>query len=91
MISHCANPECGVPLRRLRNGRLFQFEVSARELTETPSAEKQLKERQVKTARYVSHFWLCGKCSQHFTLAFDQKSGVTVLPLYAAKSVVSAR
>jgi hypothetical protein len=27
MISHCANPDCGVPFHHLRGGRLFRFEV----------------------------------------------------------------
>jgi hypothetical protein len=90
MISHCANPACGVPLRRLQNGRLFQFEMKANEVNEG-HAKAGTRHTHTKNSRYVSHFWLCGKCSPHFTLAFDQKSGVSVVPLYVAKSVSSSR
>ena len=29
MVGRCANPECGIPFRYYRDGKLFRFEVSA--------------------------------------------------------------
>jgi hypothetical protein len=85
MISHCANPDCGVPLRRLRDGRLFQFEI-----TSPDNGESQSKlGNRGKSSRRVAHFWLCGKCSPSFTLVVDPKRGVAVVPLYSAKSASS--
>jgi len=85
MVSHCANPACGVPLRRLRNGRLFHFEMKAKEVKEKHS------NHQAKNSHSVLHFWLCGKCSPKFTLNFDPANGVKIVPLYVARSVGSAR
>ena len=72
MVSHCANPACSVPLRYLRDGRLFQFEVRS-----IPTDGTQ----QAKTPRQVSRFWLCGQCATNLTLAFDQLKGVKTIPL----------
>jgi len=27
------------------------------------------------------HFWLCGPCSDHFTLRFDEEQGMLTVPL----------
>jgi hypothetical protein len=77
VISNCANPACAVPLLRLRDGRLFQFEVKS---TPTSASEDEHKPAP-KVMRQVAHFWLCGECSSHLTLSFDQLRGVTVSPL----------
>jgi hypothetical protein len=68
MVTKCANPDCSIPLRYLRDGRLFQFEVRS------PAPSRKL-------SRQVAHFWLCGSCSSTLTLAFDATSGVRVVPL----------
>ncbi|MBV8049992.1 MAG: hypothetical protein JOZ80_02310 [Acidobacteriaceae bacterium] len=68
MVTHCANPACAVPLRYLRDGRLFQFEVRSR-----------IQPR--KLSRQVAHFWLCGMCSGTMTLTFDPAMGVQVIPM----------
>lgn len=60
MISNCANPECSVPLRYLRHGRIFRFDIPLH-----PFANKS------NSLRKVSHFWLCGRCCQHLTLVLD--------------------
>jgi hypothetical protein len=82
MIKECANPACSVPLRYLRDGRLFQFEVRSRS-----SARK--------VCRQVAHFWLCGQCSRALTLVFDPLSGVQVVPTIPLQTLpilqVSAR
>jgi hypothetical protein len=73
MTSHCANPDCAVPLRLLRDGRLYQFEVR-------PQAPKE----PANSSRSLSHFWLCGECSSKLTLVFDQLKAVVVKPSAAA-------
>ena len=76
MTSHCANPDCAVPLRLLRDGRLYQFAVK-------PQASAQ-EMAQTNSSRSVSHFWLCGECSSKLTLVFDQLAAVVVKPCIAA-------
>ena len=76
MTSHCANPDCAVPLRLLRDGRLYQFEVR-------PQAA-DVAIASAKPSRSLSHFWLCGECSSKLTLVFDQFKAVVVKPNVAA-------
>lgn len=76
MTSHCANPDCAVPLRLLRDGRLYQFEVR-------PQAQRE-RVASAKPSRNLSHFWLCGECSSKLTLVFDQLKAVVVKPNIAA-------
>ncbi|HVO64104.1 MAG TPA: hypothetical protein VMT53_24505 [Terriglobales bacterium] len=78
MVSNCANPNCGIPLRYLRDGRLYQFEVRALSNSGgTESAEAAPKKR----PRQVWHYWLCGDCSSTMTLQFDQLRGLKITPL----------
>jgi len=77
MTSHCANPDCAVPLRFLQDGRLFQFEVRPQPPTHELTAS-------AKGSRRVSHFWLCGECCSKLTLVFDQLKAVVVKPSVAA-------
>jgi len=42
MLPQCANPSCCTPLRYLRDGRLFQFEVRAASLTNPAEENQQL-------------------------------------------------
>ena len=80
MISNCANPDCGIPLRYLRDGRLFQFEVKT---APARAAEPGMVQPGAKKiSRGVWHFWLCGHCSSSMTLEFDQFKGVTLRPLH---------
>jgi len=77
MITQCANPACAVPLRYLRGGRIFQFEVRSR---------RQGR----KLSRQVAHFWLCGRCSSMMTLAFDPATGVQVVPMIPLSMIEAA-
>lgn len=74
MVTKCANPACSVPLRYLRDGRLFQFEVRSR-------AQAR------KLSRQVAHFWLCGSCSSTMTLEFDATGGVRVISLVSLSAL----
>jgi hypothetical protein len=76
MTSHCANPDCAVPLRLLKDGRLYQFAVRP----QAPAQELASS----GPSRSVSHFWLCGECSSKLTLVFDQLKAVVVKPSVAA-------
>ena len=76
MVSNCANPNCGTPLRYLRDGRLYQFEVRA--VSKADSQDSPPKRRPL---RQVWHYWLCGACSSSMTLQFDQLRGLKIMPL----------
>ena len=81
MVSNCANPACATPLRYLRDGRLFQFEIKSVAASEAlPEVQPSAK----KVSRGVWHFWLCGHCSSNLTLEFDQLKGVTLKPLHSS-------
>jgi hypothetical protein len=87
VASQCANPDCRAPLRYLRDGRLFQFEVRA---VDRPGLERLGQSPQkVSRQRQVSHFWLCGQCSLAMTLIFDNVRGVIVIPLQSANESVT--
>jgi len=78
VVSHCANPSCATPLRYLREGRLFQFEVkSLNHLADSPEGEVNGPKR---PSRQVWHYWLCGHCSSDMTLQFDQVQGLKLTP-----------
>ena len=72
MVSHCANPACGVPLQYLREGRLYQFDVRCTNGRALLRNEAQPG----KTTRHISHYWLCGRCANMLTLEFDPAEGV---------------
>ena len=78
MAWHCANPACSLPLHRLKDGRLFRFEIRSSEGIDSPDVHHSHK-----VTREISHFWLCGECSSKLTLVFDQAKGVTVVSLAA--------
>ncbi len=69
MLSKCANPACETTLHYLRDGKVFQVEMS-----------RPVPIDQRKPLRRVEHFWLCGPCSETQTLTFDQEYGVRVQP-----------
>ena len=80
MTSHCANPDCALPLRYLRDGRIFQFEVR-------PGYSRLPDDKPISVServRRISHFWLCGRCAGTLTLAFDALKGVVIRPRTAA-------
>ncbi len=74
MVSKCANPDCPAVFRYLREGRLFNFEVTK----SNPSRVVG-----VHAARIYEHFWLCPSCSVNMTLVKDNGS-VAVRPLAKA-------
>jgi hypothetical protein len=79
MVSNCANPACATPLRYLRDGRLFQFEIKAVAVPGANGDEAAARKR--KTSRQVWHYWLCGRCAASVTLKFDGQHGLRLIPL----------
>ncbi len=74
MLSKCANPACSTPFQYLREGKLYQIELS-------PTEEGGLHLVRRRPGRKVEHFWLCGPCSARMTLAYQRGKGVITLPL----------
>lgn len=77
MVSKCANPKCSAVFRYLREGRLFNFELSV----------KDAHSNGRPAIRRPEYYWLCSKCALTFTVAADNGS-VYVRPL--AKAVAKA-
>ena len=65
MFSACANPDCKKEFD-YREGRLFRFH-KAHPAGEVPP-----------NAHSVQHFWLCEKCSEEYTLAYEGVRGVVI-------------
>jgi hypothetical protein len=73
MLSKCANPSCSTPLIYLREGKIFAMDSVVKAANVTgPSL--------VKAADRVEHFWLCGPCSEHLTVAYHPECGLEVKP-----------
>ena len=68
MVDTCANPRCARPLKYLRDGRIYIFEMGS------PQADPGSKR-----LRHLEHFWLCGTCSQTLILVQD-RTEVRVAP-----------
>ena len=77
MISRCANPACGVPFHYLRHGCLYRFDIKspAFPCNDVPNAICSLK-----PSRAVVFFWLCERCSASYSLRFDSRTGVALVP-----------
>jgi hypothetical protein len=65
MLSVCANPDCGI-LFDYREGRFFRFHKD-HALGENPP-----------NTHCVQHYWLCGKCSELYTLGYVKNRGVVM-------------
>jgi len=93
MITKCFNPRCGMPLRYLRHGRIFRFDLPS------VSFEAVGLTQRARIIRKVSHFWLCGHCCQTMTLVSDSVLDVRVqqlnlhaepLPIHAQLNAIAA-
>jgi hypothetical protein len=69
MLSKCANPQCSTTLHYLREGKVFKME---------PVVIPKDGETARKPMKSVEHFWLCGPCSESWTLLYDRESGIRV-------------
>ena len=70
MVSKCANPGCVATFHYMHQGKLFVVEEHrADDAVGFGSAPQR--------SRY---FWLCSRCSETLTLAYDEQSGLRVVP-----------
>ncbi len=86
MLSCCANPQCGRPFLRLREGKLFLVETER--VGNGDGDVSSATNRSRKQQRAVEHFWLCDVCAARWTLSYKQGQGVTLIPL--RRAVLSA-
>lgn len=77
MISQCANPACDVPFHYLRGGRLYRFDIKSPSLpcNDVPNAICSLK-----PSHATVFFWLCEECSRNYSLRFNHRDGITLVP-----------
>jgi hypothetical protein len=80
MLSKCANPDCTASFHYLRDGKLFQIDVSNGNATE--AQPRLVSDR--KPQHRIEYFWLCARCSATMTLAVHPDKGVVAIPLPAA-------
>jgi hypothetical protein len=68
----CANPACPTAFHWLAGGRFFRFrpeEASSNQPKDSPTGHQGVK-----------HYWLCERCSDLFTLVYEQEEGVVLKP-----------
>ena len=71
----CANPACAAAFHWLAGGRFFRFRPGSLELT-----SKDQTAEAAEAAPMAKHYWLCDRCSQTYTLHYDEERGVLVQP-----------
>ncbi|HKF21663.1 MAG TPA: hypothetical protein VKE93_08845 [Candidatus Angelobacter sp.] len=72
MLAKCANPSCSTPFVYLRDGKIFLTQHIA------DSGSHTLQPAAPGTSR-LEYFWLCGPCSEDFTLVYDSAQGVQLV------------
>ena len=73
----CANPACPTAFRWLEGGKFFRFRP------ESAAAHSQDKGApSLLGIPGVEHYWLCGRCSHIYTLAFEENKGVMLKLLW---------
>ena len=87
MVSHCANPDCGVPFHYLKGGRLYRFEIKSPEM---PCADVPNAICSEKPSRATVFFWMCVDCCRRFSLKFDPCAGVQLVPLTSPNQLGTA-
>ena len=79
MLSHCANLQCSKPFLQLGEGKLFLMESGlATKLDQTRTSRSVYARHQ---PRRVERYWLCGPCSQLWTLIHDRNQRIELVPL----------
>ena len=72
MLSKCANPSCSTPFVYLRDGKIFLKQHIA-------DSGSKLPQPSVAGTSRLEYFWLCGPCSEDFTLVNDAAVGVQLV------------
>jgi hypothetical protein len=78
MLSRCANTQCCKPFLRLREGKLFLVETDR--LTKPGESTVPPFVRARQQQRCVEHYWLCDDCAKEWTLVYDRKNGISLVP-----------
>jgi hypothetical protein len=71
MLSKCANPACSARFRYLRQGRIFNLEVTI--LSSDGDGNVRPK---------IEHFWLCDRCAAVMKVVWEN-GAVSTRPLYS--------
>ena len=88
MLAKCANPSCKAPFLYLREGKLYQMEVTMDAARSVPEPNEQpgpAADR--RPVRRLEFFWLCGRCAPQMTLAFTRGQGVVVVPIRSQSAI----
>jgi len=73
----CANPACPTAFNWTGGGRFFRFWPDSDSQNEGSSVPDSQGE-----THGVKHYWLCERCSQVFTLVYDEQYGVVLKALW---------
>ncbi len=65
MLSKCASPDCAVEFD-YRQGEFFRFHSGGQNAATGLPSNSDL------------HYWLCGRCSQHYLILYRKDHGVLV-------------
>jgi hypothetical protein len=76
MVSKCANPNCSATFLYFHKGKLFRIESTGG----NPPVENSYGK---KPAPRLEFFWLCDKCAEKMTLAFEPGVGISVRAKFA--------
>jgi hypothetical protein len=77
MISHCANPDCRRPFHYLRGGRLYRFDIRH---PSSPCSDVPNAICNTKPSHAAVFFWLCEHCSSQYSLRFNIRTGISLIP-----------
>jgi len=78
MVHKCANPGCSSEFLHAGRGRLFSYEIRH---PHAPCRDVPSAICEKKPSHATVCFWLCERCSPHFTLQFTSEAGLSVLAL----------
>ena len=70
----CANPTCPTAFHWTGGGKFFRFRPES-----VPAGKSDTTADLTKESHAVRHYWLCERCSQVFTLVYDQQSRAVVV------------
>jgi len=73
----CANPSCAKAFGWITGGKLFRFHRESRKSTDVKGTDKNWTR-----SHSLEHFWLCERCSNIYTLQYEQGEGVKIVSLW---------
>ena len=78
MLSRCANSQCSKRFLRLREGKLFQVEAGA--MGRPSGSHLNWDSPEKRRPPRVERYWLCDDCSKLWTLVYDVRQGILLVP-----------